>query len=259
MKNQLNMVIFSRRPLCTGQSAAEQIRAFSEFRGGLMCPDKWGEFEPLKKAFDPANIDEPTKALSRFQGLFLYRAGKPLHIEGAMWNLTLPPTSRFPSPLFANYWTGWFDGRWAERIGFETLEQFACKMFAVMSADFAFLTTHVDYDAKNRNSSSFSFKGMNLDIGLPGLYWINLFSSRFAKWLGVNEIHSSLAEVTQSPRDIVLLKFCQTPDLCRSYDVLKRQRAVVDWLGAEKFFDIQSPERKPTGLDWGGIPFIEGM
>src|SRR5437016_12662474 len=121
MKNVLEMKLFSRRSI-TEATAREQITALSDFGGGLMRPDRASEFEPIKTPFDPADINEPVRWLAKPQGEFLYRQGNPVHLSGEMWNLTLPPTSRFPSPLFPNNWTGRFDGKWAVRVGIETVE-----------------------------------------------------------------------------------------------------------------------------------------
>src|SRR5437016_12848525 len=101
MKNELAMRLFSRRTL-TETVAREQIIALSDFGGGLMRPDKCSEFEPIRTPFDPADISEPIRWLSKIGGEFLYQKGRPSQVRGVMWNLTRPPTARFPSPLFNN-------------------------------------------------------------------------------------------------------------------------------------------------------------
>src|SRR5947207_2835580 len=115
MKNELAMRLFSRRPL-TESVAREQIMALSDFGGGLMRPDKCSEFEPIRTPFDAADISKPVRWLSKTGGEFLYRQGRPVHLSGEMWNLTRPPTARFPAGPFTNYWTGTFDGKWANRV-----------------------------------------------------------------------------------------------------------------------------------------------
>ena len=52
-----------------------------------------------------------------------------------------------------------------------------------------------------------------------------------------------------------VLKFCESPDHCRDIDVLQRQRAAIEWLGPEKFFDIRFPDRKLATPDWRHRPF----
>src|ERR1700730_5911650 len=118
MKNELEMTLSSRRIL-TESVAREQIAALSDFGGGQMRPDKCGEAEPVRTRFDPDDISEPARWLADTHGNFFYRKGRPAHVSGEMRNRTNCPTARFPSPLFSNYWTGRFDGKWAIRVGIE--------------------------------------------------------------------------------------------------------------------------------------------
>ncbi len=122
------MVLLSRRSL-TDMVAREQIAALSDFCDGLMRPDKCGEFEPIRTPFDPADISKPIEWLAQPFGEFFYQKGRPIHVSGAMWNLDRGLDSRFPSPLFANYWTVHFDGKWAKKVGIEKIEGFVSEMF----------------------------------------------------------------------------------------------------------------------------------
>jgi hypothetical protein len=249
MKNELEITLSSRRPL-TESFAKEQITALSQFGGGLMRPDKVSEFEPIRTPFNPADLSGPVQWLAKPQGEFFYRKGSPIHLSGEMWNRTLPPTSRFPSPLFSNYWTGRFDGKWVERIGIQKVEDFLSEMFRITGSDFALLTTGVDRKAKNQGPMSHSYQGFDLASGVPGLYWVNLFSDELAGWLGLSGFPKELAVSKRLPGGGVLLKFCESPDHCRDVDVLQKQRAAIEWLGAERFFDIRSPDRKLDTPDW---------
>ena len=249
MKNELEMTISSRRIL-TELVARDQITALSDFGGGLMRPDKCGEFEPIRIAFDPADISEPTRWLAEAQGRFFYRKGRPAHVAGEMWNRTLPSTSRFPSPLFSNYWTGRFDGKWAIRVGIEKVEDIVSEMFRATESDFALLTTEVDRKAKNQGPPSQSYRGFDLGSGIPGLYWINWFSDELAGWLGLSGFPKELAISKTLPGGGVSLKFCESPDHCRDIDVLQKQRVAIKWLGTNKFFDIREPDRKLDTPDW---------
>jgi hypothetical protein len=126
-------------------------------------------------------------------------------------------------------------------------------MFRVTGSDFALLTTGDDRKAKNQGPTSYSYQGFDLASGVPGLYWINFFSDAFAEWLGLNNFPKELAASKRLAGGGVSLKFCESPDHCRDIDVLQRQRAAIDWLGAEKFFDIRFPERKLDTPDWDHI------
>jgi hypothetical protein len=250
MKNELEMTLSSRRPL-TESVAREQIAALSSFGGGLMRPDKCGEFEPIRTTFDPADISDPIRWLAKPHGGLLYRKGRPIHVSGQMWNRTQPATSRFPSPLFSSYWTGQFDGNWAVKVGIGKVEDFVSEMFRATGSDFALLTTEVDRKAKNQGPMSYSYQGFDLGSGVPGLYWVNFFSDALAEWLGLTGFPKELAASKHLSGGGVSLKFCESPDHCRDIDVLQKQRAAIEWLGAEKFFDIRFPDRKLDTPDWG--------
>ena len=253
MKNELEMTLFSRCPL-TESVAREQITALSDFGGGLMRPDKCSEVEPIRTPFDPADISDPIRWLAQPHGEFFYRKGRPVYASGQIWNRTHPPTARFPSPLFSNYWTGQFDGKWAAKVGNDRVEDFVCEMFRVTCSDFALLTTEIDLKAKNSDASSYSYQGLNLALGLPGLYWINLFSRDLANWLGLSGISGELAQSRNIADSGVLLKFGDSPEHCRDNEILRRQRAAIDWLGPDKFFDIRSPDSVLDTPDWGRMP-----
>jgi hypothetical protein len=254
MKNELEMTLSSRR-LLTESIARQQLAALSDFGGGLMRPDKCSEFEPIRTLFDPRDIDEPVQYLAQPHGGFLYRKGKPVHVSGQIWNRTNATTSPFPSPLFSNYWTGQFDGNWARKVGYEKVEQFVSEMFSVTDSDFGLLTTEVDRKAKNTSATIYSYQGFDLATGIPGLYWINLFSDNLAGWLGLSTIPKELASLRRLPCGGWLLKFCESPDQCRDIDVLQKQRTAIEWLGAERFFDIRFPDRKLEAPDWSSTSF----
>src|SRR6266571_4107523 len=196
MKNALAMVLRSRRTL-TDSLAREQITVLSDFGDGLMRPDKCSEFEPIRTPFDPADISKPIQWLAKPHGAFFYRKGRPTHVSGEMWNLTHSPTARFPSPLFTNKWTGRFDGKWANRVGIEKVEDFLSEMFRVTGSDFGFLTSEADMEAKNQPVRGYSYKGLDPATGVPGLYWINFFSDEYATWLGLRELPKEVATLKE--------------------------------------------------------------
>jgi len=136
MKDELTMRLFSRRSL-TDSLARDQIAALSDFSDGLMRSDKCSEHEPIGTPFDPVDISEPIQWLAKPHGRFFYRKGRPAYLTGAMWNLTHSPGARFPSPLFTNYWTGEFDGKWANRVGLEKIEDFMSEMFRATGSGFS--------------------------------------------------------------------------------------------------------------------------
>ena len=218
-----------------------------------MCPDKWGTFEPLKKPFDAEDIEIPVRGLAKPHGEFSYRKGKPVQLSGEIYNRTHPPTARFPSPLFTNYWVGRFEGKWVDQVGIRKVQECVCEMFRVSDADFGFLAPEVDMEAKNMRKPSLSYQGLTLDSGIPGLYWTNFFSEGFAKWLDIFGFPKELAASKKLVGGGVSLEFCESPGKCRDIEVIQRQRTAIEWLGSEKFFDIRFPSRSST-LPWERIP-----
>src|SRR5689334_21635920 len=215
MKNELAMNMRSRRSL-TESVAKKQSTALSDFADGLMRPDECGAFEPIRTPFDPTDISKPVQWLAKPHGEFFYRKGRPAYVTGEMWSLTHSPDARFPSPLFTNYWTGRFDGKWANRVGIEKIEGFVLEMFHVTGSDFGFLTSEIDENAKNQPAPNCSYKGLDPATGVPGLYWITFFSDRYAEWLGLRELPRELTALKKLASGGVLLKFCESPDDCRS-------------------------------------------
>jgi hypothetical protein len=254
MKNELAMILRSRRTL-TDSLARKQITALSNFGDGLMRPDKCGEYEPIRTPFDPSDIGEPIQWLAKPHGEFFYRKGRPTQVAGEMWNLTHSPSARFSSPLFTNKWTGRFDGKWANRVGIERVEDFVLEMFRVTGSDFGVLTSETDLNTKNQPAPSCSYKGLDPATGVPGLYWINLFSDQYAEWLGLGEIPRELAVLKKLACGGISLQFCESPEDCRSLQVLQKQRAAIDWLGSQRFFDIRFPDRKLDVPNWDHVPY----
>jgi len=253
MKNPLEMVLRSRRSL-NESVARQQISALSDFCGGLMRPDKCSEVDPIRTPFDPVDLGKPIEWLVQPFGEFFYQKGRPIYASGQIWNLDRGPDSRFPSPLFTNKWTAQFDGKWARQVGIQKIEGFVSEMFRVTASDFGLLTSEVDLKAKNTAPPIVSFQGLDPASGVPGLYWINLFSDEYAKWLGLQELPRELARLEKLVGGGVSLTFCESPDECRSFEALQKQRAAIEWLGPEKFFDIRSPDRKAVTPDWARVP-----
>jgi hypothetical protein len=127
-------------------------------------------------------------------------------------------------------------------------------MFRVTFFDFAFLTTEADLKAKNTNAAIYSYQGLNLECGVPGLYWINFFSDEFAERLGLWGLPEGLGRLKHVAGGGVSLKFCEAPDQCRDPETLQKQYAAIERLGTGKFFDIRFPDRQVETLDWGQAP-----
>ncbi len=128
-----------------------------------------------------------------------------------MWNRTLPNLA-LSVPIFQKQLEGRFDGKWAVRVGIQKVEEFVSEMFQVTRSDFGLLTTEIDRMAKNTDAMSQSYQGQDLARGIPGLYWINLFSDGLADWLELSTIPMEVATLKRLVGGGWLLKFCESPD-----------------------------------------------
>jgi hypothetical protein len=203
----------------------------------------------------------------------MYKKGKPTHIMGWIKN-EMPgdvwvsegrgKPSRLASPraqpLFVNHWTSYFDGRWSKKIGIDRIRDFTVKMFQASEADFGFLTTSSDFDAKHyvvteqEGTKSIGYEGLDLEHGIPGLYWVTIFGPQLASWLGTEALASGPGLAEQFSHGAILLQFGKTQDGCRSPDVLDEQRQVIERLGALRFFNIRSLDRRLDAPKWERMP-----
>jgi len=261
MKNPLVMDLYSARSW-TPDFASEQINALSNFENGLVRPDRCDTAEPVRRPFDPTNIKEPVRWLSTPGIAFVFRKGKPACIAGEvnnrlhreLWTIDedkrrVPLKPKFPPPLFTCRWMVWFDRSWSRKIGYTKLKAFAAEMFRVSRAEFGFLTTEEDYKARNflvtreGQLTRERFVGADPEHGMPGLYWITLFGSQLTEWLGREKLSAGPGSVEPLAGDGTLLQFGESPDTCRSPEVLAQQRIIIERLGEQRFFDITSPGR----------------
>lgn len=262
MTRELVMRLFSRRPF-SAESAARQIHALSSFEEGILRPETWAEFEPIRRPFDPQDLSGPVEALSSPAGTFMYRHNLPTKFSGVIWNRSRPKlhnnaVAKFPPPLFLNYWTAAFHPSTVKKVGVPKLQSFAVAMFEAAEADFGFLTSSADFDAKNHEvrllptgAQSMKYVGLDPDKGIPGLYWMNLFSSTLEQWLRLDESLPDVTDLKHLRNGARVLQFGDVPDDCESLEIVDQQKRMVERLGASKFFDIRHPDRPLEAPKWG--------
>lgn len=261
MKTEIAMRLFSTR-IITPEVASEQINALSDFEHGLFRPEKFGEVEPLRKVFDPTNLAEAVQSLGKPHGTFIYKQGRPARILGIIWNLY--SASRMlddhsggfvpshPHPLFCSHWTFDFDGKWVNRVGLDKVVRFSEAMFDLSGADFGFLTSLDDLTAKNY-VKGVERQGLDPALGVPGLYWLNLFSARYGEWLGLDRLPTEIGHKHRGANEGLVLQFGASPDMCRDLNVLETEHQAIEFLGEHRFFDIRRPNRKLDAPDWTAL------
>jgi hypothetical protein len=249
MKNPISMAMFSRRAL-TRETAGEQLDFLSSFEGGLLCPDTCSQYEPIRTSFDPGNIVDPVSWLAKPHGSFFYKKGKPAVLRGEVWNLMHSIDAKAPSPLFCSRWTARFSGSWVQKIGEERLATFVGQLLHVTGSDFGLLTSESDFKAKNIDATGFSYKGLDLAAGVPGLYCLNFLSRELASWLRLEELPQEFASVVEWQKACVVLKFSDSLVDARNPEVLRRQSDAIVWMGRDKFFDVHHPDRELLAPKW---------
>lgn len=261
MKPELSMRLFSRQPLSTCL-AEKQIRALAEFYDGHFQPERWAPYEPIRKVFDPADISEAVAQLSRPAGTFMYRRVKPPRVSGVIWNLSHPEfiddaVPLLPEPMFLNYWTAEFGLASLRSEDVSAIQKLFLSLFKATQADFGLLTPTDDLDAKNyqvvstpSGGRSLSYVGLDPSRGVPGLYWVNLFSPALARWLELGRFLARNPQSGEERPDVTVLKFGVSPDLCNSPRVLQSQQDAIESLGTWKFFDIHHPDRVLEPPKW---------
>jgi hypothetical protein len=264
MNKNLKMQLYSEVEI-TASRARRQIEALSDFEGGVFRPQKCDTSEPLKELFNPSDISEPIRWLMQPGADFKFKSSKPFKTEGFISNRHYPPMwtkerpngpliplkPKHPEPRFINSWTMWIDSAALRKLGVDLLTSFMVQMFMSSQAEYGFLTSEGDHEAKNflvkqlpSGATSSKFVGTDPEWGVPGLYWLNLFGPKYAAWLGTR-IDSVPGVVKPIEGGGISLEFGASPEEAEAEAVLMHEREAIQILGSEKFFDIRQPERQP--------------
>ena len=254
----------------TPESAREQIRVLSEFQDGIFRPDMCDVYEPIREVFNPQEIDEPVRWLSRPGGWFQFKKRKPIRVEGFIRNHRFQQTwisesrgaplvevaPKISEPKFLTSWSVRIDRKAVEKCGVGVLKRFLCEMFVASKSEYGYMTTETDYKSKHfsavRTESPVTngeyivterYIGCDPADGVPGLYWINIFGAQYSKWIQLG-MHSIPATVEKVGEGVTLVQYGLSPDECESVEVRERQRTTISVLGQSKFFNIESPNRE---------------
>lgn len=276
-KRYLKLEVFSRRPL-TEDFARSQLELLINYKGGIFCPERCDVGEPLHENFDPENLKEPIRWVSQRGGQVTFKRNHSIRLLGYIKNELLakiwtresrrgPKVEYLPNaldPAFCTTWVVWIDAVVTKREPYGLLKNFLIEVFKVSKADYGFLTPEDDHKAKNylvtavdENTTSSEFVGDNLEKGLPGLYWMNLFGNLYVEWFGKGKFKRIKCHEAQFLDDSgVFLQFGASPEECMSAYVLQRQQEAIELLNPNAFFDITRPERKLETLDSSKLTII---
>jgi hypothetical protein len=259
VKNPLTAWLYSSRVL-TVDVAKRQIEILAQFGDGVFRPDQFGDSEKLVSVFNERDVGDAVDLLSASQGAFCFRSRRLRKLEGQIWNLYFEPTmlkdldgTSVPShsaPFFCTRWTLDFERKWArDKPHFSEIILFLKKVFIEAGADFGFFTERVDLEEKN-------FLGGVERVGtdpfeaLPGLYWTNFFSKRYADWLGIGKLAPDEVISIQEEESLFVVQFGPEILASRSRAVLESQATIIQTMGFNRFFDIHDRNRQCEAAPW---------
>ncbi len=241
-------------------STVENAQSLFEFlaqQDALFLPARFDKCEPLRKEFDPNNLDEPIEMLCGPR-----KTGGHIDLRS--------PKFRFLLDL------GWADtnrmDRWAiygsvklferqERT--ERLVEFVARLAEFANCQFGSVGLEEDWSAKNwivtkeidKNTgkeigTSETKYGLSLETGLLGVHWITILGSMLVEHFGGLDRMQQLDVFRCRPLATggVLLQLRQSPTELAQPERLAHDRRIVDALGYEYFFDIAKPERSATPI-----------
>lgn len=255
MRNEWTIRLFSREHLDPTR-AKEQLGAFASLGGGVFKPDRWGSFEPVRSQFSLSELEGPSGSLAEPFGSVLFVQGKPKRMEASIWNRAFPPQSPFTNPAFLTYWILDFDRSWIRRAPWPLITESFHALIQLTKADFGALTTLEEYRKKHTTRNRPSYRNGSPDLGMPGLYRVNLFSSGLARWLRIQDLPSEIAVPRVVQGGAIELVLGGTEQESTPEAALALQQAAIDWLGTEKFFNIQDPDRLLSGPEWVNVPSV---
>lgn len=219
----------------------ELMLFLSTYEDGFLTPEKCDVYEPIRHKFNPHDFSEVLTWFNRLNNMGItFKRSKPIRYELSVEDYSKTPRN-IKSEL--NYS---LDLKVTKLKSEEFVIDFFKKLFAILKADFGFLTLSKDYDLKNHlvveeeGYIKESYVGQTLEKeGLPGLYWVNIFSKSYVEWFGKSKFDKLKCwRKEELPDGSILVQFCEKPEDSLSESTLKSQEIVKKILGNDVFFDI---------------------
>ncbi|MGD9720829.1 MAG: hypothetical protein AB7O59_14155 [Pirellulales bacterium] len=109
-----------------------------------------------------------------------------------------------------------------------------------------------EYDAKNilDDDSGVQAIGADIEVAIPGLYWLNYFGPPYVEMLGRERLLTAPAFEAKALGDGVLLALDESPEAWQQPSYRQREQDVVNHLGPHYFFSRRDPDRKTIAPDF---------
>jgi hypothetical protein len=246
------MAIWTRNAIGNTDVAEEILKILGE-EFPEAFPLAWGDAEPPTISGSPKDFRKVISfwdTSSRVCGRRIFGQGKQSHIAVHF----LCGTSQEPHSLH-------FEVR-KKQLGNKSTAERMLVVFSnwatIVSADFGRLSLEAEWVAKNVKQQYLMPDGginpwmvfaTNLVKGMPGIYWSTYLSEVFCDWLGREKVAGTPWPYVQRLEGGYLLRRSDDPERWALEAGLDDR--VLDYLGRDKFFDINDPKRE---IHVPGIP-----
>ncbi|MFN8635247.1 MAG: hypothetical protein U0893_15460 [Chloroflexota bacterium] len=105
-----------------------------------------------------------------------------------------------------------------------------------------------EYATKNISHEGGGTRAIGIDrsSSLPGLYWLNFVGRSYRDFIGLDKLSTAPAFEAREIGDGVLIGLADDPRSWSTPEYQRRERAVLDHIGTEYFFDRSQPDRRTT-------------
>jgi hypothetical protein len=244
----LEITLYTTHKLDSAAKAEDFLRLMIT-GGGPFSPIRFDDAEPIRKVLDIQNLQPAVNLLNRkpdygFGDIFL-RGKKFKSISWISWNDALKAqTWRFYLHL------SFFRRRSAvsELLDFfKNLSGIAPILFAGAASDRDWHAKHY-ITAQEEGCETTRKVGIELASCLPGVYWLTVFGSQLTGFFGAEKLRGLPVEQTLE-LESGEIALALTADPLLEDELRRRERLVLNELGAERFFDIHNPEKRCSEIE----------
>ncbi len=208
--------------------------------------NKWGYWEPLKNKWQDKYLESASIGLSGYPE---YHEGT-LFLQANKKEITYVFNYFFDKLITLDIYLKGRDKK-VENLFIRFVIDF-CKEFQVL---FSFIATQEEFDSKNyftehnQPGESSEYLGLDLDSGLPGVYWFTFFSESLYQSLQIGDIEK--INICKLKNNGGYIQFGKSPydNEAESQSKIKK---VIEQIGADYFFDINQPfehKRSPRPIE----------
>jgi hypothetical protein len=246
--------------------SSEKMKIISEFGDKVfeflfyseLRPDKWDTSESYRENFDYPKKDLLLKCLGQ-PGTGIYLRKNRTYsalIENCripiMWEGKSKVMERRADPLVKSNFFFWFKDAFSKNNHL-TIMEFFFKLFKEVFGEYGFLCEHEEYKRSNHyfektsNGSLERYEGQNLQISLPGIYWVNIFGKTYIDFFSESKFNKiKIYEKKKQNDNSYLLKLASDSEYYLSYPdgVVEPAESIKKMLGELAFYNRKNKLEK---------------